>query len=39
MALPNLIGLYILGNDVKKALNEYTKKLKDGELDAEAIRS
>jgi len=35
MALPNLIGLYILRNDVKKALDEYTKKLKSGELDRE----
>jgi len=35
MALPNLIGLYILRDDVKKALIEYTQKLKSGELDRE----
>ena len=35
MALPNIIGLYILRNDVKKALDTYTKKLKSGELDRE----
>jgi len=34
MALPNLIGLYLLGGNVKKALNEYTKKLKAGELNS-----
>jgi len=34
MALPNLVGLYLLGGNVKKALDEYTKKLKAGELDS-----
>ncbi|HIP28148.1 MAG TPA: alanine glycine permease, partial [Sulfurovum sp.] len=38
MALPNLIGLYILSGNVKKALQEYSDKLKSGELDAESIR-
>lgn len=38
MALPNLIGLYILRNNVSKALKEYSEKLKSGELDREAIR-
>jgi AGCS family alanine or glycine:cation symporter len=38
MALPNILGLYILSGDVKKELNMYLKKLKSGELDAEAIR-
>lgn len=38
MALPNLIGLYMLQGDVKKNLNAYMKKWGDGELDAEAIR-
>ena len=38
MALPNLIGLYLLSGNVKKALKEYTQKLKSGELDKEAIR-
>jgi len=33
MALPNLVGLYLLGGNVKKALDEYTKKLDAGELD------
>jgi len=39
MALPNLIGLYMLQGDVKANLNTYMKKWKDGELDAEAIRN
>ncbi len=38
MALPNILGLFILSGDVKKELVEYDKKLKRGELDAEAIR-
>jgi len=38
MALPNILGLYILSGDVKRELQEYLKKLKSGELDAEAIR-
>ena len=38
MALPNLIGLYILQGDVKDNLNAYMAKWKNGELDAEAIR-
>jgi len=38
MALPNLIGLYMLQGDVKANLNAYLAKWKDGELDAEAIR-
>jgi AGCS family alanine or glycine:cation symporter len=37
MALPNLIGLYLLSGNVKKALKEYKSKLKSGELDAETI--
>jgi AGCS family alanine or glycine:cation symporter len=38
MALPNIIGLYILQGDVKANLNAYMAKWKNGELDAEAIR-
>ncbi|WP_295420151.1 sodium:alanine symporter family protein [Sulfurovum sp.] len=38
MALPNLIGLYILQGDVKDNLNAYLAKWKNGELDREAIR-
>jgi alanine or glycine:cation symporter, AGCS family len=38
MALPNILGLIILSDDVKKELIEYDKKLKSGELDKEAIR-
>jgi len=38
MALPNLIGLYMLQGDVKSNLNAYLAKWKDGELDREAIR-
>jgi len=35
MALPNLIGLYILRDNVKNALDSYSKKLKSGEIDRE----
>ena len=38
MALPNLIGLYLLRNNVKKALDEYTQKLNSGALDKEIKR-
>ena len=38
MALPNILGLFILSGDVKKELLEYEVKLKSGELDAEAIK-
>jgi len=38
MALPNLLGLYILQGDVKENLNAYLAKWKNGELDEEAIR-
>ncbi|MEA3455693.1 MAG: alanine/glycine:cation symporter family protein [Campylobacterota bacterium] len=38
MALPNIIGLYILQGDVKANLDAYMLKWKDGELDREAIR-
>ena len=38
MALPNILGLFILSGDVKKELEEYMLKLKSGELDREAIR-
>ena len=38
MALPNILGLFILGGDVKRDLEIYMSKLKSGELDAEAIR-
>jgi len=38
MALPNLIGLYVLQGDVKANLDAYMLKWKDGELDREAIR-
>jgi AGCS family alanine or glycine:cation symporter len=38
MALPNIIGLYILQGDVKANLNAYMAKWRNGELDAEAIR-
>lgn len=32
MALPNLIGLYILSNDVSRDMKEYTRALKAGEF-------
>ena len=35
IALPNIIGLYILRDDIKDALIEYTNKLKSGEIDKE----
>jgi AGCS family alanine or glycine:cation symporter len=38
MAIPNIIGLYILSGDVRKQLKVYLEKLKSGELDREAIR-
>ena len=38
MALPNILGLFILSGDVKRDLEIYMSKLKSGELDAEAIR-
>jgi AGCS family alanine or glycine:cation symporter len=38
MALPNLIGLYVLQGDVKANLDVYLSKWRDGELDREAIR-
>jgi len=37
MALPNLIGLYILQGDVHSNLKEYLSKWKSGELDRECI--
>ena len=38
MALPNIIGLYILQDKVKRELKEYVKKLKSGELEKERIK-
>ncbi len=38
MALPNIIGLYILQGDVKTNLDAYLAMLKSGKLDEEAIR-
>ncbi len=38
MALPNILGLYILKDEVKQALIEYARKLKSGELDKERIK-
>ncbi|SEA31988.1 alanine or glycine:cation symporter, AGCS family [Thiothrix caldifontis] len=38
MAFPNLIGLYLLSGKVRVALNDYTAKLKSGELDRETKR-
>ena len=38
MALPNLIGLYLLQGDVRANLAAYMSKWRDGELDREAIR-
>ncbi len=38
MALPNILGLFVLSSDVKRELIEYESKLKSGKLDAERIR-
>lgn len=38
MALPNIIGLYMLQGDVKANLDLYLEKWRSGELDREAIR-
>ncbi|MDD3592845.1 MAG: alanine/glycine:cation symporter family protein [Sulfurovum sp.] len=38
MALPNILGLYILSGDVKDELQVYLRKLKAGKLDKEAMR-
>ncbi|MEA3491772.1 MAG: alanine/glycine:cation symporter family protein [Campylobacterota bacterium] len=38
MALPNLIGLYVLQGDVKANLDAYMLKWRDGELDREVIK-
>ncbi len=38
MALPNIIGLYLLQDKVKEALKEYSQKLKSGELEQERIK-
>jgi AGCS family alanine or glycine:cation symporter len=37
MALPNLIGLYMLQGEVSTNLKEYLSKWKSGELDKECI--
>ena len=37
MALPNLIGLYVLQGDVKANLDSYLTKWKQGELDKEVL--
>ncbi len=38
MALPNLIGLYMLHGDVQNNLKAYLSKWKSGELDRECIQ-
>lgn len=38
MALPNLIGLYLLQGDVKENLSEYLQKYRSGELDKECLK-
>ena len=39
MALPNILGLYLLKDKVKAALKEYAEKLKSGELETERLRA
>jgi alanine or glycine:cation symporter, AGCS family len=38
MAMPNILGLFILSGDVRKYLDSYLSKLKSGKFDKEAIR-
>ena len=38
MAFPNMVGLYILSNKVKLALDDYLHRLRSGELDREVGR-
>ena len=38
MALPNILGLFILSDDVRRYLDDYMIKLKSGELDREALK-
>lgn len=38
LAVPNLFGLLLMSGDVREMLSDYLKKLKSGELDAEAIK-
>jgi len=38
MALPNILGLFILSGDVRRYLDDYMTKLKSGELDREALK-
>lgn len=38
MAVPNILGLFVMSGDVKKMLNEYMSKLKSGELDREIVK-
>ena len=38
LAIPNIFGLLLMSGDVREMLTDYLKKLKSGELDAEAIR-
>jgi AGCS family alanine or glycine:cation symporter len=38
MAVPNILGLFVMSGDVKKMLNEYMAKLKSGELDREVLK-
>ncbi len=38
LAIPNILGLFVMSGDVKNMLNEYLDKLKSGELDKEVIK-
>jgi len=37
MAFPNVLGLYFLSGGVKKDLDAYMLKLKNGEFDSEKV--
>jgi len=38
LAIPNILGLFVMSGDVKNMLKEYLDKLKSGELDKEVIK-
>ena len=39
MSIPNIIGLYILAPDIKKMLNKYVAKLKNGDFEKDRIQA
>ncbi|MCA9051125.1 MAG: alanine:cation symporter family protein, partial [Planctomycetaceae bacterium] len=39
MAIPNILGLFLLSGRVREKLDDYWKRLKSGEFDQEAAKS